>query len=60
MCADGKQEERTRPSGERQVRSSVYARPSVSWPANRLRQMPDARMVRRERGVLTKVAASSA
>jgi hypothetical protein len=41
------------------LRSSVYARPRMSWPANRLRQVPDASMLRRERAVLTNFDASS-
>ena len=43
----------------RRERSPFYARPSVSWLANRLRQIPDARKLRRERGVFTNFAASS-
>ena len=43
----------------RRERSPFYARPSVSWLANRLRQMPDARTLRRERGVFMNFAASS-
>jgi hypothetical protein len=46
------------PSGER-VRPSSYAWPSLSWPANRVRQVPDARGVRRKRGVFTNFEASS-
>jgi hypothetical protein len=43
-------------SGER---VGPYAWPSLSWPANRVRQVPDASGVRRKRGVLTNFEASS-